>query len=548
MKIKLEIHGSPKGFDVAFSSVDYLGSPGNLNQFILKELGLDPKKNLPKTEKLSQGVVQIADSKNKCKVIFVVTLGKGTTEELLEKNFKSALLGFAHNWKNKRVWIPLLGVGDGRLDYEKSFDIIFNELNQIVKNEFAPSEIVFSIPKEVTEETVQILLDKIASGNTDPENIKTRIEVTGGPDNGKDISSVENFLENKQRKFFAAGHFWGGDNKWDYFIEKGIWENGHDKKTTNVVNGVNEGDVIFIKSTFVEKGISILRIKAIGLVTGNPKDGHLLKVNWHLINHIDLPKLGGYRNAISRIGTENVKKILEGLNKELPDLIEIIESLERLIVTDDTGVEKTPLTKEKEEKLLLGDNLIKFINSKSGRNNWYFVNRSRVLKLKDIAVDLTGFIEGRDDDGTPRSIEPYFDEIAVGDLALGFDSEDNLEMVVLTEITKVNTATGFEFKVLHYFENKITLGQIINSKLNFEKSFTENSITLNKLNLKQFQDLIILSEAETESIGSEKGRENIENNDLTSTILDNDGAMAPKDLLDFENDIRAFSVTLAQKN
>ncbi|HAF27928.1 MAG TPA: hypothetical protein DCG75_02670 [Bacteroidales bacterium] len=140
-----------------------------------------------------------------------------------------------------------------------------------------------------------------------------------------------NQLINSGRNFFAVGHFWGKENQMERFIEDGIWENGHEEKITNTVNSVKEGDVIFLKSTYVEKGNGTLRIKAIGVVSENPKDGHLLRVNWHLIDHVNLPGLSAYRNAISRINSINVKLILEGLNKQLPELYEIIEKLDILI-------------------------------------------------------------------------------------------------------------------------------------------------------------------------------------------------------------------------
>ena len=135
-------------------------------------------------------------------------------------------------------------------------------------------------------------------------------------------------LNNSGKNFYAAGHFWGDEDKLDYFIREKKWENGHETKITNVVNRVKVGDVILIKSTYVEQGISILRIKAIGIVSNNPKNGHLLNVNWQLIKHVNFPKLGAYRSAISQIGKDNIPIIFDGLYEQLPNIFDIIHELE----------------------------------------------------------------------------------------------------------------------------------------------------------------------------------------------------------------------------
>ncbi len=78
----------------------------------------------------------------------------------------------------------------------------------------------------------------------------------------------------------------------DEFIDKGIWVNGFPDKLVDVVNSINVGDHIAIKSSYVlKKGLpfdinggfaSVMRIKAIGVVTENAGDGHNLKVDWDI--------------------------------------------------------------------------------------------------------------------------------------------------------------------------------------------------------------------------------------------------------------------------
>jgi len=74
------------------------------------------------------------------------------------------------------------------------------------------------------------------------------------------------------------------------FIDGGIWENGYDTKYTGDVNSIGVGDGIAIKSSYTRKhnlpfdnkgnSVSVMGIKAIGVVTHNFNDGHKVSVKW----------------------------------------------------------------------------------------------------------------------------------------------------------------------------------------------------------------------------------------------------------------------------
>ena len=76
----------------------------------------------------------------------------------------------------------------------------------------------------------------------------------------------------------------------DEYIEQGVWENGWDDKFLDIVNSIKIGDRIAIKSTFTQKHnlpfnnngkkVGAMRIKAIGVVTGNSGDGKHIQVDW----------------------------------------------------------------------------------------------------------------------------------------------------------------------------------------------------------------------------------------------------------------------------
>lgn len=76
----------------------------------------------------------------------------------------------------------------------------------------------------------------------------------------------------------------------DEYIEQGVWENGWDDKFLDIVNSIKIGDRIAIKSTFTQKynlpfnnngkKVGAMRIKAIGVVSGNSEDGKHIQVDW----------------------------------------------------------------------------------------------------------------------------------------------------------------------------------------------------------------------------------------------------------------------------
>lgn len=94
--------------------------------------------------------------------------------------------------------------------------------------------------------------------------------------------------------WFLGAKFNGSEDQTERFVRLGIWENGYDNKYLNIVRGISVGDRVAIKSTynlknnlpFDNKGqaVSVMEIKATGIVTKNYGDGKLLEVKWQKTN------------------------------------------------------------------------------------------------------------------------------------------------------------------------------------------------------------------------------------------------------------------------
>ncbi|KZN41038.1 McrB family protein [Pseudoalteromonas luteoviolacea] len=96
----------------------------------------------------------------------------------------------------------------------------------------------------------------------------------------------------ESRPCWFVGASWGKQSvdQTQRFIEQGIWENGYEDKYTQDVKSIKVGDRIAIKSAYTRRKdlpfetrgntVSVMGIKAVGVVTGNKKDGRQLQVDW----------------------------------------------------------------------------------------------------------------------------------------------------------------------------------------------------------------------------------------------------------------------------
>ena len=91
--------------------------------------------------------------------------------------------------------------------------------------------------------------------------------------------------------WFVGAAFEGGAlDQTDRFIREGVWEHGFQDHYIEDTKSIRAGDRIAIKSTYVKKyglpfdnrghSVSVMAIKAVGVVTRNPGNGRHLEVDW----------------------------------------------------------------------------------------------------------------------------------------------------------------------------------------------------------------------------------------------------------------------------
>lgn len=96
------------------------------------------------------------------------------------------------------------------------------------------------------------------------------------------------------QQYYLLGAYWDDRTPKDQtnrFIKEGIWENGYEEgQYEDVINGINVGDRVAIKSAYTRKynlpfdnkgkAVSVIKIKARGKVVKNVEDGRRLEVDW----------------------------------------------------------------------------------------------------------------------------------------------------------------------------------------------------------------------------------------------------------------------------
>lgn len=90
--------------------------------------------------------------------------------------------------------------------------------------------------------------------------------------------------------WFVGASYGETDDQTLRFVRDGIWENGYDDKYLDLVRSMRPGDRIAIKSSYTRKhnlefdnrgnSVSVMAIKAVGIVIENMNDGKRVRVDW----------------------------------------------------------------------------------------------------------------------------------------------------------------------------------------------------------------------------------------------------------------------------
>lgn len=504
--------------EVVFVSIGADGTPGNLNTWVLEALGFS-KNDLPSRKDLEAGHA-ILKGHEYSAVIFIVTVDSGLTAKNLTHNLTSALKAYEREIVNRTVWIPLMGTGAGGLEYIDSFNISFNAIININPS-FLPSRITFALPDDIGDHRESLIQQTLQKSGLQTDQIPATS--VGDEELNKSLKALRiNNITDQGRSFFVGGFDWGGEKQRDRFLKEGIWENGKENRFQDVVDSVEVGDIIFLKSTFRRKETGgFLRLSAIGVILENEKGNALLKANWfEFKDEIELKRGAHLRNTIQQIGDDYIDDILIAVLTQYPNLLVIVEDLSKVEASF------TPDTLNISE--LINDNLSR------NRNFWW---------ASDYARDWSG-------DRSHWSIKYFFpnekpDEFKPekGELLLVADYPyEQQRLVSLFEIIGTS-GSEVETTLIYEFNHKTLIEKLKSNEILIQHGFPdiiENDIT--KISAIVFEEIINTTELKPKKLQEPSPLKNVL---LSNSGYNSDAAFSGRDLLNIENDVRAFALLLA---
>ena len=116
--------------------------------------------------------------------------------------------------------------------------------------------------------------------------------------------------------WFVGAAFGGGTkDQTGRFVREGVWEHGFRDRWIEEVKSIHVGDRVAIKSTYTKKyglafdnrgnSVSVMAIKAVGVVRDNPGDGRRLAVDWTPIEPHREWYFYTYRGTVWRVVPQN---------------------------------------------------------------------------------------------------------------------------------------------------------------------------------------------------------------------------------------------------
>ncbi|MCM4162993.1 MULTISPECIES: P-loop NTPase fold protein [unclassified Arenibacter] len=195
---ELLVSQSPVNHDVAIVSTNSHGTPGDLNKIVLIQCGY--KMSALKDVNLERGYGVLSE-KGLIPILLIVTVGNSHSSTLLLENLRNGLRNNISLLTNKKIWIPLMGTGQGGLTNHNSFNLTIAAIHQNVKY-VTNAEFIIALPNEKTAKEleaqinlphIQAAIDNMAGFET--YNNEVQIDKNGtffyGQEVGEEIKNYD---------------------------------------------------------------------------------------------------------------------------------------------------------------------------------------------------------------------------------------------------------------------------------------------------------------------------------------------------------------------
>lgn len=325
----IELNSSPNKGDIAITSINNLGTEGQLNSYVLKEYGYS-EFDLPQQQDLINGIAII--KKNNLKpILFVVTVNGENVADNLKKNLLKGINLHHEEIIGKKLWIPLMGVGVGNLSLQESYRITVEVINRFKKDFLINTTFIISIPS--TKEGIQlfneILNNKQQKGNYNQDII--------------------NFTKNYSGNFYCIddNHTLNGN-----VLQRENYSANSREYT--IISRIQKNDIIIIKNAYINsQREQLIRIKSIGVI--KEKKQYTYKIDWLKIQlPIDIDNLDFLYSKyfVKAISKNSIKRLLTEFHEINSDITKSIfsafqkEKIAGLVNDSDDGIDYLEIDKD----------------------------------------------------------------------------------------------------------------------------------------------------------------------------------------------------------
>lgn len=340
-------------------------------------------------------------------------------------------------------------------------------------------------------------------------------------------------VSKKKRSFYVGGHTWGNDSQLSRFLTEGIWENGWDDKFTKVVNSVISGDLLFLKATVRKGNQGLLKLRAVGVVIANPRDGKKLYVNWFTFPKEITSRKGSHlQNAIQIIGVDFIDDILNTVLLEHPDLPNIIDSLreDSVNLSQVTEAQSSAGIEQNTRDL----NIQKLIQSST--QFWWL--QARIDRWNIDKMMLGDSVPYGKFDSSGK-IQRYFNELTIGDAVIGYQAGEKRIKGIFEIEGKDEEAV--QFRLYHKFEQQTTL-----EELRSIDDFRHHAINTSRVgSFHKLEEDLFFQILNTTELKDSSEREQVNKSRIANIAHDvADGT----DFLGIDKDVTAFAKIIASNN
>lgn len=301
-------------------------------------------------------------------ILIIGNPSKGDLETILIENLSNAFLSLSEKFVNRRLWIPLIGTGDGGLSLQNSYSITVTVLREFLLNKVSEVFVTISIPNNSDGKKFYNMLHNTGTskyekrGTTiiDESEIgskaKTESESEGYNENKPDslvhvtpdaLSRIKEVLREPPLNFYFVDFLWSNSSQLKRFIKGKFWEPEiKDQRYLDEVLKMNQGDFLFAKIN-VESEIksNSLQVQAIGIVENESNRGDYLNVDWVITEiNIELDFEKSYFDLIQKATIEDAESVFLslGLNVDFKRIYGEVSSTTTSTATATTTTTRSP--------------------------------------------------------------------------------------------------------------------------------------------------------------------------------------------------------------